>query len=137
MLWTHASTVVSPFSDHGSFNLPVPCTYDFNVATAKYFYALEGGEVRLNLLFSGTIFYEDEDIGLQVSRIPWEKEANFQLPVQVWKDMMEMYYPNCAWLCLRRDVFNRLYRCKSQRCVPTWEKVLEDLLSAANERVMS
>jgi hypothetical protein len=25
------------------------------------------------------------------------------VPLKVWKDMMDAYYPNIAWLCLRRD----------------------------------
>jgi hypothetical protein len=135
MLWTHASTVVPPFTEQAAVDLPVPCTYDFNVAAAKYFAGLEGGEVPLTLLFSGTVFYEDADRGLQVSQIPWEKEAAFRLPVRVWKDMMELYYPNSAWLCLRKDVFDRLYCYKSRRGMPTWEQALDTLLSAADERV--
>ena len=93
MLWTHASVVVPPFTGTTVVDLPVPCSFDFNVAATKYFHALEDGEVPLCLLFSGTIFYSDDDGFLQVSQIPWEKEASFRLPVSVWKDMMELYYP--------------------------------------------
>ena len=39
MLWTHASTVVPPFAGEAVTELPVPCTYDFNVAATKYFAA--------------------------------------------------------------------------------------------------
>jgi hypothetical protein len=134
MLWTHASVVVPPFTDSILVDLPVPCTFDFNVAATKYFYALEGGEVHLSLLFSGTVFHEVEDAGLQVSQVPWEKEASFRLPVPVWKEMMERYYPNTAWLCLRRDVFDRLYQYKSRHGLPTWEQALEALLPPADER---
>src|SRR5262249_35234907 len=105
MLWTHTSVVVPSFTGSIVADLPLPCTYDFNVAAAKYFYALEAGEVPLTLLFSGTIFYEGADGGLQVAQVPWDREAAFRLPVQVWKDTMEHYYPNSAWLGLRRDVF--------------------------------
>jgi hypothetical protein len=135
MLWTHANAVVPPFVDNTVVDLPVPCTFDFNVAVAKYFYALENGVIPLTLLFSGTVFYESDDRGLQVAQVPWEKETVFGLPVQVWKNMMELYYPNCAWLCLRKDVFDRLYDFKSQRALPTWEQALEDLLAAAAEQV--
>ena len=45
MLWTHASVAVGPFTDSILVDLPVPCTYDFNVAVTKYFYALEDGEI--------------------------------------------------------------------------------------------
>jgi hypothetical protein len=128
MLWTHTSVAVPPFSTSTVVDLLVPCTYDFNLATAKFFYALVEGEVPLTLLFSGTVFYEAPDGALQVCQIPWEKEAAFRLPVRVWKDMMDLYYPNSAWLCLRQDVFDRLYRYKSRRGLPTWEQALESLL---------
>jgi hypothetical protein len=131
LLWTHASAFVPPFSDTATIDLPVPCTFDFNVGATKYFYALEEGEVPLTFLFSGTIFYELGDVGLQVAQIPWEKEAPFRLPVGVWKEMMDRYYPNSAWLCLRRDVFDRLYRYKSEQRLPTWEQAMDALLSPA------
>jgi hypothetical protein len=129
MLWTHVNAVVPPFSDSVTLDLPVPCSFDFNLAATKYFYALEEGELPLCLLFSGTVFHESDEAGLQAAQISWEKEATFRLPVQVWKEMMERYYPNSAWLCLRRDVFDRLYRYKSRRGLPTWEQALEKLLT--------
>jgi hypothetical protein len=129
MLWTHSSIGVGPFTDSITVDLPVPCTYDFNLAVTKYFYALEDGEIPITLLFSGTMFLEGEDGAMQVAQIPWDKEAAFRLPVQVWKEMMELYYPNTAWLCLRRDVFDRLYQFKSRHGIPTWEQALESLLS--------
>jgi hypothetical protein len=136
MLWTHTSLVVPPFTGQTVVDLPVSCTYDFNLATTKYFYALEEGEVPLCLLFSGTIFHaEDEDGPLRASPISWEKEANFRLPVRVYKAMMDHYYPNTAWLCLRQDVFDQLYLFKSRLGLPTWEQALERLLDASRERV--
>ena len=128
MLWTHTSVVVPSFTGGTTIELPVPCTFDFNVAATKYFAGLADGEVPLNLLFSGTVFYVAESGALQVAQIPWEKEARYRLPVQVWNQMMDSYYPNTAWLCLRRDVFDRLYRYKVRHGIPTWEQALERLL---------
>ncbi|MCA1593383.1 MAG: DUF6084 family protein [Acidobacteria bacterium] len=128
MLWTHASVVMTPFQGNTLVELPVPCTFDFNIAATKYFAGLEDGEVPLLLLFSGTVFYEAADGALQVSQISWEREAKFRLPVRVWQEMMDHYYPNSAWLSLRRDVFDRLARYKMRRGLPTWEQVLESLL---------
>jgi Family of unknown function (DUF6084) len=136
-LWTHASVVVPPFTGSTVVDLPVPCSFDFNVAATKYFHALEDGEVPLCLLFSGTIFYTAEDGYLQVSQIPWEKEANFRLPVSVWKDMIDLYYPNSAWLCLGRDAFDKLYHFKSSQGIPTWEQAIERLLDSRLEKVES
>ena len=75
MLWTHVSAVVPPFEGEAVVDLPVPCSFDFSLAATKYFAALDGGEIPLCFLFSGTIFYEAADGGLQVAQIPWEKEA--------------------------------------------------------------
>jgi hypothetical protein len=133
MLWTHTSAVLPAFTDDVLADLPVPCTFDFNVAATKYFYALEDGDAPLTLLFSGTVFYEGEEGALQVAQIPWDREAAFRLPARTWKEMMERYYPNTAWLCLRQDVFDRLYRYKRRRGLPTWEQALEGILPPDEE----
>ena len=125
MLWTNTSVVVPAFTGATFVDLPVQCTFDFNVAATKYFAAMEEGEVPLLLLFSGTIFYMAETGALQVTQIPWEKEARYRLPARTWREMMDSYYPNSAWLCLRRDVFDRLYRYKVRHGIPTFEQALE------------
>jgi hypothetical protein len=134
MLWTHTSTVITPFQGSATFELQVPCTFDFNVAATKYFAGLEDGEIPIELLFSGTVFYEALDGALQVAQISWETEAKYRLPVRVWKEMMDIYYPNSAWLNLRRDVFDRLYEYKRRRGIPTWEQALEEILPAVEVR---
>jgi hypothetical protein len=129
MHWTKVSTLVPGFQSQTVADLPIACTFDFNVAATKYFYALEEGEIPLLLLFSGTIFYRDSDGALQVQQIPWSKEAVYRLPVNVWRRMMELYYPNSAWLSLRQDVFDRLYQFKRQSGIATWDQTLERLLT--------
>jgi hypothetical protein len=133
LLWTHASVVIPPFTGHTIFNLPVPCTFDFNVAATKFFHALSEGEVPLQLMFSGSVFYANADGALQVSPISWDNEASFRLPVKVWKEMMDLYYPNTTWLCLRRDVFEQLLLYKSERGIPTWEQALESIIPPAKQ----
>jgi hypothetical protein len=132
-LWMNTSLLVAGFSDTTVVDLPLPCSFDFNVAATKYFHALENGDVPLCLMFSGTVFYSDGDGLLQAIQIPWDREANYRLPVEVWRKMMDMHYPNSAWLCLQRDAFERLYRYKVQHGLPTWEETLERLLSAGDE----
>jgi hypothetical protein len=80
------------------------------------------------MMFSGTVFYSEEGGELQVAPISWEKEARFSLPVKVWQDMMESYYPGGGWLYLRRDVFERLYAYKVRHEIATWEQALESML---------
>ncbi|HTU92196.1 MAG TPA: DUF6084 family protein [Gemmataceae bacterium] len=136
LLWTHVSTVVPPFTGSQTVDLPVPCSYDFSLAATKYFDALEEDGIPLCFLFSGTIFHQTADDVLQVAQISWEKEAYFRLSAATWRDLMDLYYPNCAWLCLRKDVFDALNQYRSRQGLPTWEQTLERLL-AAEEPVKS
>jgi Family of unknown function (DUF6084) len=135
MLWTHASVVIPSFTGDTTVDLHIPCTFDFNVAATKYFHGLSEGDVPLNLLFSGTVFYATPEGALQVSPISWDKEARFRLPVQVWRTMMDEYYPNSAWLAIHRDVFERLYAFKVRNGIPAWEEALDRLLAGVEEAV--
>jgi hypothetical protein len=135
LLWTHASIVVSSFKGTTVTNVPVPCTFDFNVAATKYFDGLEDGEVPICMQFSGTVFYASAAGGLQAAPISWDKEARFKLPVKIWREMMATYYPNSAWLCLQRDAFDRLYQYKVLHGIPTWEEVLERILPVEEKMI--
>jgi len=137
MLWTHVAVNAPPFQGETTVDIPVPCTFDFNVASTKYFHGLNEGDLPLNFLFSGTVFYQSDQEGLQVTPISWEKEAKFRLPLKIWKQMIDEYYPNTAWLCLRRDAFERLYEYKVHNGIPTWEEVIERMFQNADEPVRS
>lgn len=127
LLWANVNVTVPGFDGSTVVEIPVPCTFDFNVAITKYIYGLENGELPTSLLFSGTVFHAGR-MGLQVAQIPWDREASCRVPVRVWKEMMDLYYPRTVWLCLRRDVFERLYEFKARHGIPTWEQTLERML---------
>lgn len=125
-LWTHAMTMVAGFSETTEVELPVPCTYDFEVAAAKYLHALDDGEVPLVLLFNGTVFSASG-----VEPVPWHKETRFAMPAAVWRQLMDLYFPNSGWVRLRRETLDDLERFKSSRALATWEQAIEVLLKEA------
>ncbi len=135
MLWTHASVVVPRFTGSVLAEIPVPCTFDFNVAATKYFHGVTSGDLPLCFQFSGNVFYQGEEETLQVAPISWDKEAKYRLPVKVWRDLMDMYYPNSAWLALHRDTFEKLHQYKMREGIPTWEEAIDRMLSALPEAV--
>lgn len=138
LLWTHVTVAVPQFSSRTIIDVPVPCSFDFNVAATKYFDGLTSGDLPLIFLFSGTVFYEsDADRTLQVAPISWEKEAKYRVPVKVWRDLIAHYYPNSAWLRLHRDTFDRLADYKRQHAIPTWEEALDRILSGSQQVVQS
>ena len=47
---------------------------------------------------------------------------------------MDLYYPNTAWLCLRKDVFDRLHEYKMRRGIATWEQAVERVLADAEAK---
>ncbi len=137
MLWTHASVVVPRFTGSVVAEIPVPCSFDFNVAATKYFHGVTSGDLPLCFQFSGNVFYQGEEGTLQVAPISWDKEAKYRLPVKVWKDLMDQYYPNSAWLALRKDTFEKLYQYKVREGIPTWEEAVERALNALPEAMRS
>lgn len=133
LLWMNISVGVPSFTGSTVVDVQLPCTFDFNIATTKYFHALNTGEIPLCILFSGTAFFCGEQGELQVAQIPWDREANYRLPAATWKQMMDMHYPNSAWLCVQRDAFDRLYQYKVRHGIPTWEQLLEKLVQSSEE----
>ncbi len=133
LLWTNLAVNIPSFAGSIVYPVSVPCTFDLNVATAKYFHALEGGEVPITFFFSGTIFYGSGQGGFQVAPISWNQEARFRLSVQLWNEMMDLHYPQLAWLCLRREIFDELYRFKVREGIPTFDETVERMLAVAEQ----
>jgi hypothetical protein len=133
LLWTHATKVVPGFSGDVAVELPVTCTYDLEVTATRYLDAVRDGGVPLEFLFSGTVFYPDEHRGLQAARISWEHEAAFRLPVAVWRETMDHYFPHSAWLRLGRESYDRLSAFRAARTLPTWDAAVDALLEARED----
>ena len=129
-LWAHVATTVSGFQSQTDIDLPMPCTYDFEVAAAKYLHALEDGEIPLVFLFSGTVFTRGTS-GFAAEPIPWHLEANYRLPVRVWRELMDQYFPNSGWLRLSRPTLDALQKFRTDRALPTWDQAIEALLKEA------
>jgi hypothetical protein len=129
--WTTVSLTVPPFVGETTVELPVPCTYDFDVVATKYLHALDGGEVPLEMLFSGTVFYAGPGGALRIAHVPWDREAEFRMPVRLWKDVMDRYFPGTAWLRVGTTAFDRLNAYRVRMALPTWDAALEALLAEA------
>lgn len=127
--FAHASITVPAFTGTTHVDLPVPCTYDTEVASASYFRALARGEIPLLMLFSGTVFTGRN--GFRAEPIPWHKETSCLMPVDVWRELIESYFPGTGWLRLRKDTLESLRRYRSARALPSWEQVFEELLASA------
>lgn len=128
--WLRTTVVVPAFTAATSVAVDLPCTYDLEVTAARYFAALEHGEVPLEFLFSGSVFYADPRGALQTARIGWDQEARYRMPVAVWRDMMDRHYPGAAWLRLGRGAFDRLSAFKAAGMYTSWDVAIDALLES-------
>jgi hypothetical protein len=128
--WLRTTVAVPPFSGSAEVELDVPCTYDLEVKASRYLNALDSGTVPLELLFTGSVFYAGEGGVLQTAMIGWDKEAQFDMPVAVWRDMMDQHFPGSAWLRIDRETYDRLNSHRSRRQHASFEETLGALLDS-------
>src|ERR1700723_2756126 len=95
-LWQHCTAMVPAFLGTSEIALPLECTYDFEVAAAKYLHALVDGAIPLQFLFSGTVFTAGQR-GFSVQQVSWDCEDHYDMPVTVWRELIELHYPNTGW----------------------------------------
>jgi Family of unknown function (DUF6084) len=131
LLWTRHTQVVPQFTGSTTVDLLVPCTYDFDVVASRYLLALDGGDLPLELLFSGTVFYAGENGMLQTAQLPSDREAEYSLPVTAWRDTMDRYFADTTWVRLRKGTFERLHAYRSRGALPSWEHAIDELLDGA------
>ncbi|HZC92906.1 MAG TPA: DUF6084 family protein, partial [Mycobacterium sp.] len=131
-LWQHCTAMVPAFVGTSEITLPLECTYDFEVAAAKYLHALRDGALPLQFLFSGTVFTAGQR-GFSVQQVSWDCEDHYDMPVAVWQDLIRQHYPNTGWVRLSHDTVAALAAYKSARSLLSIEDAVTDLLSAAHQ----
>ena len=129
-LWQHSTAIVQGFTGATELTMPLECTYDFEVAASKYLHALRDGTIPLLFLFSGTVFVPGER-GFSVHQVSWECEAQHELPVAVWSDLVRIHYPNAGWVRLGHDTVAALAAYKSARGMLDFEDAVTTLLAEA------
>ncbi|KOS55477.1 DUF6084 family protein [Rhodococcus rhodochrous] len=131
--WLQTSTMVPGFVGECETALPLPCTYDFEVAAARYLHALGDGAVPLLLLFSGTVFGRG-DGGVAVEPVPWDREARYDLPVAVWHEMIRSHFPGTGFARMGHDTLAALTRYKVAHGHTDLDAAVTELLVAAEAR---
>ncbi len=133
-LWQQTTAMVQGFSGATQVDLPLACTYDFEVSSAKYLHALRDGSVPLRFLFSGTIFVQGTR-GFAVQQVPWDREDRYDMPVSLWRNLIEQHYPNTGWLRLDRDTVDALADYRSAHGLLSNDEAVTSLLVRASEDV--
>jgi hypothetical protein len=128
LVWAQLDVVVGAFTGSTTVTVPIACNYDLEVAAAKYLHALPDGEAPLALHFSGMVYYPNDEGGLQMVLVPWSRSIDYRMPVAVWTETIEHYYPNTGWVALRSETLQALERERVGRGLPTYDACVGQLL---------
>ncbi|HET6864922.1 MAG TPA: DUF6084 family protein [Solirubrobacteraceae bacterium] len=128
LVWAKLDVVVPAFTGSTIVSVPIACHYDLELAAAKYLHSLPDGEVPLALHFNGMVYYPEPDGRLQMVLIPWSKSIDFRMPVSVWHETIEHYYPGTAWIAVRSQTFEALQKEKLERGLATLDACIADML---------
>jgi hypothetical protein len=127
-VWHQADVLVPAFIGSTTFRVAVPASFDMEVASSKYLYGLPDGELPLAFNFNGTVHYRGDDGRLQMSLVPWSCTAEFRMPVSIWSDLIEHYYPRSGWIPLHERTLQALQAEKARRGLPTLDACVAELL---------
>ena len=128
LVWARVAVTVPAFDGEAPFGIDVPCTYDLEVAAAKYFYALEDGAVPLSFHFNGNVFYRDGEGRLQMTPISWSTTARYEMAVSAWRAMIAEHYPGGGWVRVGEDTLARLHALRARRGLSTVDALLRELV---------
>jgi Family of unknown function (DUF6084) len=131
LVWSKLDVLVPAFTGSTTVSVPIACHYDLELAAAKYLHSLPDGEAPLALHFNGMVYYPAGDGGLQMILVPWTKSIDFRMPVSVWHETIEHYYPNTGWVALRSETLEALQREKRTRGLATIDACVEQMLGEA------
>jgi hypothetical protein len=93
-------------------------------------HALGDGTIPIVVLLSGTVF-TDGPRGFSVQQIPWDRSAAYELPVDVWKQLMATHYPASGWVRLDHETIADLVRFKAAHGFTDLESAVRQLLTAS------
>ncbi len=131
LVWCQLDVVVPAFTGSTTVAVPVACSYDLEVAAAKYLHALADGEAPLALHFNGVVYYPADDGGLQMVLIPWSRSIGFRMPIEVWNETISHYYPNTGWVALRSETLEALEQRRVDGAHATLDATVRRLLEEA------
>ena len=95
---------------------------------------LRDGDVPLELLFRGTLFYPGDEGRLRTALLPWDLEARYDLPVALWRGALDRFFPESGWIRLSHASIDRLRAYRCDRLLASWDAAVEDLLRSAGDR---
>ena len=99
LLWANINVNVPAFTGSTVVDVPVPCTFDFNVAMTKYILRTRRWRDSHHAALQRDRFLRRPHRACRWRRFRGIVRPAIGCRFSVWKEMMDLYYPNTAWLC--------------------------------------
>ncbi len=103
----------------------------------KLLEASEGPRIPFKLVFYGSAIYQSPD-NTAFNYFPFPqlppKEAEFKLPVSVWKSMMQNHYGQARWVSVKEGTFVKLHKHMETNRLTSFDEALNTLLDEASKR---
>lgn len=131
LAWARTTVQVPPFEDATEVAVCVPCPCDAELAVTKYLHAVRDGDVPLDFLFNGTVFFHTPGGHLRTTWISWAKDAAYRLPAALWHELTERYSGGSPWLRLSRENYDRLADYRARHVLAGWDDTVRSLLDRA------
>ena len=77
---------------------------------------------------SGSVFYKTSSGELRITQVPWDIDVRYELPLAVWRDMMEHHYPKSGWVRFEERTLDRFLKYKAGRGLTSLDACLIELL---------
>ena len=61
--------------------------------------------------------------------MPWDREERYDMPVSVWRDLVQQHFPNTGFVRLDRDTINALAAYRSARGLLGFDQAITSLLA--------
>lgn len=126
--WAETSLVLPGFDGETLFDVTLACTYDLQVAAAKYLTALADGAIPVRLFFNGTIF-RGAPAGFNVEMLPWDLECAGDIPIATWQRAMDACFAGQAWIRIDRSTFDALRRFRAAHHCASWDDAVNAMLA--------
>jgi Family of unknown function (DUF6084) len=130
LAWARVAAAVPGFTGSATFAMEVPCTYDLEVAAAKYFYAVQDGLVPLSFHFNGNVFYRGDEPThpLMVVPVTWSSTAQYSMPIATWRAMIAEHYPGGGWIRVGDETLAALNDRRGARGLSSFDACVRELL---------
>lgn len=128
LAWARVAATVPGFTGSAAFAIEVPCTYDLEVAAAKYFYAVCEGLIPLSFHFNGNVFYRGERGQMMIVPVSWSSTAQFSMPIATWRAMIAEHYPGGGWIRVDDETLAALNDRRGARGLSSFDACVRELL---------